>query len=385
MTRPTASRRSAVSPFIVMDMLRAANEIEARGDRVVHMEVGQPGGPPPERVVEAAQRALAQGALGYTEALGMPALRERIAHHYREAYGLTVAPERVIVTTGSSGAFVLAFLAAFDVGARVALPEPGYPAYRNILAALEIEVVPFPVSPASRWAPTAADVARLAGEAPLHGILVASPANPTGTMMGPDEMATIIAECERRGIWFISDEIYHRLTYGRQEVCALAHSDDVIVINSFSKYYCMTGWRIGWMIAPERLVRPMECLAQNLFISPPALSQHAALAAFEASEELDARRAVYARNRELLLNELPALGFSDLAPADGAFYIYANVSRFSNDSHDFARRMLAEAGVATTPGADFDGTNGAHYLRLSFAGTHDDMIEAVRRLKDWLA
>lgn len=384
MKRPEPSRRSAVAPFLVMDMLRAANRIEAGGDNVVHMEVGQPGGPPPRRVVEAARTALDSGMLGYTEALGMPALRERIARHYREAYGLAIAPERVIVTTGSSGAFVLAFLAAFEAGARVALPEPGYPAYRNILGALGIEVVPFAVSAASRWAPTARDIARLAEAGPLHGILVASPSNPTGTMIAPRELAAMTAECRRRGMWFVSDEIYHRLTYGVTQVCALSSDDDAIVINSFSKYYCMTGWRIGWMIAPERLVRPMECLAQNLFISPPAISQYAALAAFEASDELDARREVYAQNRDLLLDELPRLGFTDFAPVDGAFYIYTNVSRYSNDSLEFARAMLREARVAATPGADFDTSNGGHYLRFSFAGSHADMVEAVRRLRAWL-
>lgn len=384
MTQRQPSQRSAVSPFLVMDMLRAANEIEAGGESVIHMEVGQPSGPPPKRVLEAAQAMLAKGSIGYTEALGMPALRERIARHYREAYGLDVPAERVVVTTGSSGGFIISFLAAFDVGARVALPEPGYPAYRNILSALGIDVVPFALKETDRWAPTAASLGAVADAHDIDGVLIASPSNPTGTMIESSEMRRIAQECAARDIWLLSDEIYHRLTYAFDADCALSFNDDAIVINSFSKYYCMTGWRVGWMVVPERLVRTLECLAQNLFISAPALSQHAALAAFEATEELEQRRDVYARNRELLLNELPGLGFEDFTPVDGAFYVYANVSRFSNDSFEFAEKMLREAGVAATPGADFDAENGPHYLRMSFAGSHDDMVEAVRRLRDWL-
>ena len=378
------SNRSNVAPFIVMDMMRAANQAEARGERIVHMEVGQPSAPPPRKVIEAAEAALKADRIGYTEALGLPALRERIAAHYRDAYGLGIGPERVVVTTGSSGAFVLAFLAAFDHGARVALPVPGYPAYRNILASLGIEVAPIHTRAENRWTPTLDDMRRCAGEGAVSGLLLASPANPTGTMIERSALANLARHCAETGAWFISDEIYHRLTYGLEETCALSVSDDAIVINSFSKYYCMTGWRIGWMIVPPSLVRPVECLAQNLFISPPTLSQHAALAAFEATEELDERRKVYAANRKLLLSELPAIGFEEFSPVDGAFYIYANVSRFSNDSFDFARKMLKEAGVAATPGADFDDVNGAHYLRLSFAGSTAEMEEAVSRLKTWL-
>lgn len=367
-----------------MDMLREANRIEAEGGDVVHMEVGQPSGPPPARVAEAARRALEAGRIGYTEALGLPALRARIAAHYGEAHGLNVDPARVVVTTGSSAGFVLAFLSAFDHGARVALPVPGYPAYNNILAALGLEVVPIHTAAADRWAPRPEEVMRFARERAIDGLLVASPANPTGTMIDRRTLAGLAEACAEAGLWFISDEIYHRLTYAMAETCALAVHDDAIVINSFSKYYCMTGWRVGWMVVPDRLIRPMECLAQNLFISPPALSQHAALAAFDAHEELDARRAVYARNRELLLAELPKIGFSEFTPVDGAFYIYANVGAFANDSFDFARRMLSEIGVAATPGADFDARNGHRYIRFSFAGTTSEMEEAVSRLGSWL-
>ena len=384
MSKIPPSDRSNVAPFIVMDMMRAANQAEARGEKIVHMEVGQPSAPPPRKVIEAADAALKTDRIGYTEALGLPVLRERIAAHYGEAYGLEIGPERVVVTTGSSGAFVLAFLAAFDHGARVALPVPGYPAYRNILASLGIDVAPIHTSAQNRWTPTLDDMRKCAEEGALSGLLLASPANPTGTMIEPGALADLARHCAETGAWLISDEIYHRLTYGAQETCALSVSDDAIVINSFSKYYCMTGWRIGWMIVPPGLVRRVECLAQNLFISPPTLSQHAALAAFDATDELDERREVYAANRELLLAELPGIGFEEFSPVDGAFYIYANVSRFSNDSFDFAQKMLKEAGVATTPGADFDDVNGAHYLRLSFAGSTAEMEEAVSRLKTWL-
>jgi len=378
------SDRSNVAPFIVMDMMRAANQAEARGERIIHMEVGQPSAPPPRKVIEAAEAALRTDRIGYTEALGLPPLRERIAAHYRDAYGLDIGPERVVVTTGSSGAFVLAFLAAFDHGARVALPVPGYPAYRNILAALGIEVAPIHTRAENRWAPTVDELRQCARDGGVAGLLIASPANPTGTMIARDALESLARHCSETGAWLVSDEIYHRLTYGMDETCALSVSDDAIVINSFSKYYCMTGWRIGWMIVPPSLIRPVECLAQNLFISPPTLSQHAALAAFDATEELDQRRTVYAANRELLLAELPGIGFEDFSPVDGAFYIYTNVSRFSNDSFEFAQKMLKEAGVAATPGADFDDVNGAHYLRLSFAGSTAEMEEAVTRLRRWL-
>lgn len=384
MTPPEPSRRSEVAPFLAMDMLREANAREADGEHVVHMEVGQPAGPPPAQVVEAASAALAAGNIGYTEALGIPALRARIARHYGEAYGLDVVPSRVVVTIGSSAGFILSFLAAFEHGARLALPVPGYPAYDNILTALGIEPVHIHTTADSRWAPTPEHIARAAGEGALAGLLVASPANPTGTMIDAAALERLCGECADRGMWFVSDEIYHRLSYSLDEACALSFNDDAIIVNSFSKYYCMTGWRIGWLVVPERLVRPMERLAQNLFISAPALSQHAALAAFDASEELNARRAVYARNRELLLERLPELGFTEFTPVDGAFYIYANVSGFANDSSDFARRMLAEIGVAVTPGADFDADNGHRYVRFSFAGSTDEMEEAVKRLKSWL-
>ena len=387
MPKPTASDRGArVAPFIAMDMMREANQLEASGSDIVHMEVGQPSSAPPRSVIEAAKAALDIDRIGYTNALGLPSLRERISKHYADTYGLAVPPERIVVTTGSSAGFILAFLAAFEPGARLALPMPGYPAYKNILAALDLELVELETSPRTRWAPDVDDIRRLAGqpEGPISGVLVASPANPTGTMLSPAAVKEMAQTCQDTGIWFISDEIYHGLVYGMDQACALSYSDDAIIINSFSKYFCMTGWRIGWMIVPEELIRPVECLAQSLYISAPTLSQHGALAAFDAVEELEAHKQMYARNRQMLLNELPGIGFSEFPPVDGAFYLYADVSRFTNDSFEFAGKMLREIGVATTPGADFDAARGQRYIRMSFAGSEAQMVEAVNRLRAWL-
>lgn len=379
------SRRAArVAPFLAMDVLAAAAVKERRGEAVVHMEVGQPSAPAPRAVLAAAQAALAGGRIPYTEALGIAPLRERIARHCAEAYGVAVAPERVVVTTGSSAGFVLAFLALFDAGARVAIAEPGYPAYRSILQALDLEPVPLRLSAEDGFVPTPALVRAAQAGRPLAGLLVMSPANPSGTMLDPVGLAELGRTCRALNLAFVSDEIYHGLTYGVPAATALASEPDAVIINSFSKYYCMTGWRIGWMVVPERLVRPIERLAQNLYISAPYLSQVAALAAFDAVEELEAVKADYARARALLLNELPGLGLGDVHPADGAFYLYADVARLTNDSAEFCRRMLAEAGVAATPGLDFDPVDGAHHLRLSFAGGEAAAAEAVRRLRGWL-
>jgi aspartate/methionine/tyrosine aminotransferase len=297
---------------------------------------------------------------------------------------VALASERVVVTTGSSACFVLAFLSLFDPGARVAITAPGYPAYRNILEALGLEPVVIPLARADGWIMTAAAVERAHAEKPLKGVLAMSPANPSGTMIGRDALGDLGRTCRRLGLWFVSDEIYHGLTYGAPAATALASDDDAVVINSFSKYYCMTGWRVGWIVVPERLVRPIERLAQNLYISPPYLSQVAALASFDGVEELEAVKEGYARNRALLLEELPRIGITDMHPVDGAFYVYADVARFTNDSIAWSRRMLEEAGVAATPGLDFDAAEGSHYLRLSFAGSETDCREAVRRLKAWL-
>ncbi len=375
------AERGAIDPFIVMDVMRAANERVATGANVLHLEVGQPATPAPRGVLAAAKAALDGDRLGYTDALGLAALRQRIADSYHEIYGLSVDPARVVVTTGSSGAFVLAFIAAFEAGDRVALASPGYPAYRNILRALGVEVVNLELEAASGFQPTLADLDAVAE--PLDGLIVASPANPTGTMLSPAALAELAVGCEARGIRLISDEIYHGITFGERATSALASSERSIVINSFSKYYSMTGWRLGWMVVPPDLSRAVECLAQNLYISPPALSQRAAIAAFDCREELDGHVVRYARNRTVLMERLPKAGFGTLAPADGAFYLYADVSKMTNDSLSFCRRMLAEINVAATPGVDFDPGRGSRWIRFSFAGSTEDMAAAAERLIAW--
>ncbi len=382
---PAVSRRSQIASFVAMDVLRAANERASEGHDVIHMEVGQPGTPAPRVVREAVKLAVERDLLGYTEALGIPPLRERIARHYQEAYGVAVSPSEVIVTAGSSAAFVLAFLALLDEGDELLMPEPGYPCYRNIASALGITPRPVPVGEAERWMPSPPmlDVYLARGGAP-RALLFASPANPTGTALAGDALAGLCAWGDAHGVALISDEIYHGLTYAAPAQTARACSGKAIVINSFSKYYSMTGWRVGWMVVPEDLVRTIERLAQNLYISPAAISQVGALAAFDATEELEANKAVYAANRDLLLMELPRAGLSRLAPADGAFYLYADVSHLTDDSRAFARRMLEETGVAATPGIDFDPARGAQFLRFSYAGSTEAMAEAAKRLRQWL-
>jgi aspartate/methionine/tyrosine aminotransferase len=382
---PGPSRRSQISPFVVMDVMRAANDRAAGGADVIHMEVGQPGTPAPRLVREAVKTAVDRELLGYTEALGIPRLRERIARHYREAYGVDVSAAEVIVTAGSSAGFVLAFLALMDDGDRLLMPEPGYPCYRNIARAFGIEPVAMPVGDGERWMPSADMLARYARDGGLaEALLFASPANPTGTALTDAALAELCAWCDAQRLTIISDEIYHGLTYAAPAQTARAYSRKAIVINSFSKYYSMTGWRVGWMVVPPELVRPIERLAQNLYISPTAISQAGALAAFDAVEELEANKAVYAANRDLLLEELPRAGFAKLAPADGAFYLYAEIGHLTGDSRDFARRMLEETGVAATPGIDFDPARGGRYLRFSYAGPTASMAEAAKRLRGWL-
>ncbi len=379
----SSSRRSDVPPFMVMDVMAAAARIEAAGGRVIHMEVGQPAAPAPSTAITAARAALG-GPLAYTEALGIPSLRKRIARHYQEQYGVTVDPGCVVVTTGSSGGFILAFLALFESGDRVALANPGYPPYRHILSALGCAPVLIETSAQTRWAMTPAALIAEHRRRPLKGVVIASPANPTGTMMDAAALAELIRAVEAEGIRVISDEIYHGLDYAFAAETAVRLSPSAVVINSFSKYFCMTGWRVGWMIAPEPLVRPIERLQQNLAISVPTISQIAGEAAFDGRAEMEAVKHGYEENRRLLLEGLPKTGLDKFLPVDGAFYLYADVSRFTNDSLDFAKRMLEEAGVAATPGLDFDPVRGKQFLRFCYAGSAADMREAVERIGAWL-
>jgi aspartate/methionine/tyrosine aminotransferase len=372
------SSRGAVDPFIVMDVMEAARAAEATGRSVIHMEVGQPGTPAPARARAALARAMDAGALGYTVALGLPELRARIARLYGDWYGIDLDPGRIVVTAGSSAGFILAFTSLFYRGDRVAIGDPGYPSYRNILRALDLVPVGIATGPEQRFQPVAGDLGP-----DLAGLLVASPANPTGTMLARSELAALIGRAADLGLAFISDEIYHGIQYGARAVSALEISDEVYVINSFSKYFSMTGWRIGWMVVPEAHVRRVERLVQNLFICAPHASQVAALAALDASEELDANLAVYRANRALMLEGLPKAGFGRIAPPDGAFYIYADVSEMTGDSHALCAQILREAGVAVTPGLDFDPGRGRGTLRFSYARSTADIAEGLSRLQAW--
>ena len=377
-----SSRRGTVDPFIVMDVMEAARQAEQSGRSIIHMEVGQPGTPAPEAARHALASQLEQGeAMGYTVALGLPELRKRIADLYRTWYGLELNPERVVITPGSSGAFILAFSSLFDTGARVGIGAPGYPSYRQILKSLDLVPVDLPTSDATRLQPVAADFATL----DLQGLLVASPANPSGTMLDRGALTGLIVAAQAQDAAFISDEIYHGIEYEKKAVSALEITDDCYVINSFSKYFSMTGWRVGWMVVPESHVRRIERLAQNLFLCAPHASQLTALAAMECDDELQANLAVYTENRRLMLEQLPRAGFDQIAPPDGAFYVYADVSAFTDDSLTFAREILDGAGVAVTPGLDFDPERGHKTLRFSYARSTEDIREGLRRLQDFMA
>jgi len=381
----TPSLRSEVPAFMVMDVMAATARIEEAGGRVIHMEVGQPAAPAPTTAIEAARAALASGRLSYTETLGISGLRARIARSYHERYGVEVDPQCIAVTTGSSAAFTLAFLALFEPGDRVAVALPGYPPYRHILSALGCTPVLIETGEATRWAITPDMLIAEHRKAPLKGVLVASPANPTGTMMPGQSLRELIAVAESEAISFISDEIYHGLDYAFPSETAAKFSDSALIINSFSKYFCMTGWRIGWMVVPSALIRAIERLQGNLAISVPALSQIAALAAFDGCDEMEAVKHGYEENRRILLAGLPRIGFDKILPVDGAFYLYADVSRFSRDSLEFAKSMLAQTHVAVTPGVDFDPLAGRRFIRICYAGSREEMQEALDRVGKWLS
>ena len=375
------SSRGAVDPFIVMDVMEAARQAEEAGRDIVHMEVGQPGTPAPAAARDALARAMRDDALGYTVALGLPALRQRIARLYGDWYGVDLDPARVVVTPGSSGGFILAFSALFDAGDRIALGRPGYPSYRQIMRAMNIEPVEIAARPENRLQLVPEDLQGIA----YDGLMIASPANPSGTMLDRPALSALIGAAQGRGAAFLSDEIYHGLEYENRAVSALEISDDVCVINSFSKYFSMTGWRVGWLVMPEANLRQVERLAQNLFICAPHAAQVAALAAMDATEELEANRAVYAENRRLMVDGLKAAGFDRIAPPDGAFYIYADVSDLTDDSRAFAAEILEQAGVAVTPGLDFDPDRGAGTLRFSYARGTAEISEGLTRLARFMA
>ncbi|CUH66670.1 Aspartate aminotransferase [Thalassovita gelatinovora] len=375
------SRRSQVDPFIVMDVMEAARAAEEAGRNIIHMEVGQPGTAAPKGARQALTRQMAEDAMGYTVALGLPELRKRIARLYGDWYDIDLDWNRVIVTPGSSGAFLLAFTALFDTGDRIGIGEPGYPSYRQILTALDLVPVGLSASPQNRLQPVPADFSGL----DLQGLMVASPANPSGTMLSKPAMEALVSACRDNDIAFISDEIYHGIEYEAKAVTALEVTDNCYVINSFSKYFSMTGWRVGWMVVPEDHVRVIERLAQNMFICPSHASQIAALAAMECGDELEANMAVYRENRRLMLEGLPKAGFTKIAPPDGAFYVYADVSDLTSDSRAFAAEILEKAGVAVTPGLDFDPLRGAGTLRFSYAQATAEIVEGLTRLELFMA
>ena len=382
------SIRANVEPFYAMDVLAKASQMVKNGENVDFLCVGQPAAAAPKYALEAARRFLKSGIISYTDASGHRDLRQRLAKMYAKRYGLNIDEERFFITTGSSAGFNLAFLSLFNPGDRVVIASPGYPAYRNILKALSLEAVEIQTKAENRWCISPQELEAVHREKPVQGILIASPANPTGTMMTPQALKVLLGRCHELGIRFISDEIYHGLTYPQdnhvEEACALQFDDRAIVINSFSKYYCMTGWRIGWMVLPKALVRPIERLAQSLYISAPELSQIAALHTLDGDDEMECVRQGYAKNRKLLLDRLPKLGFGEIMPIDGAFYAYVDASALTNDTMEFAYRILDEVKVAITPGKDFDTINGHRYMRFSFAGSHDTMISALDRLEKML-
>ena len=375
------SNRSNVDPFIVMDVMEAARKAEKSGKNIIHMEVGQPGTPAPKLANDSVKKQIQSNNFGYTVALGLPELRSRISKLYGEWYNLDLNPERVIITTGSSGAFILSFATLFDQGNRVGIGSPGYPSYRQILKAQSLIPIDIKTELQNKFQPTPDDVK----SNNLNGLLVASPANPTGSMLDKPSLEKLIVNCEENDVSFISDEIYHGIEYETKSISALEITDNCYVINSFSKYFSMTGWRIGWMVVPEEHVRQVEKVSQNLFICPPHVSQIAALAALDAKDELNENVNVYKKNREILLKELPEAGFTTFSPPDGAFYIYVDISKFSTDSLNFCKRVLDEAGVAITPGLDFDQKRGSSTIRFSYARSTEDIIEGAKRIKKFMS
>ena len=377
------SKRSDVDPFIVMDVMESARIAEEKGKDIIHMEVGQPGTPAPKIAKDYITNEINKNNLGYiaTVSLGLPALRTKISKLYGDWYNLDLNPNRIVVTTGSSGAFILSFSALFDSGDRVGIGSPSYPSYRQILKSLSLETVDIQTKLQNRFQPVPEDITNNN----LNGILVASPANPTGSMLDKQSLENLINTANENNVSFISDEIYHGIQYENNPTSALEITDNCYVINSFSKYFSMTGWRIGWMVVPDDHVRQVERLSQNLFVCPPHASQVTALASLDANEELQSNVEVYKKNREILLEELPKAGLKKFSPPDGAFYIYVDISEYSNDSLAFCKKVLDEANVAITPGIDFDQKRGNSTIRFSYARSTKDIIEGAKRIKDFMS
>ena len=374
------SKRSKVDSFIVMDVMESARKAESKGQHIIHMEIGQPGTPAPKIAKEYLSKKIHSNNLGYTVSLGLPELRKKISKLYGEWYNLDLNPERVVVTNGSSGEFILSFTSLFDSGERVGIGSPGYPSYRQILKSLDLVPVDIQTEMQNSFQPIPTDIEKNN----IKGLLVASPANPTGSMLDKQSLKNLITTAKENNVSFISDEIYHGIEYEKKATTALEITDDCYVINSFSKYFSMTGWRVGWMVVPESHVRQVERLSQNLFICPPHASQITALAALDASEELEQNVNIYKKNREILINELPNMGFKKFSPPDGAFYIYVDVSKFTNDSLEFTKQILDKVGVAITPGLDFDQKRGNKTIRFSYARSTEDIIEGTKRLKKFM-
>ena len=374
------SKRSEVDPFIVMDVMESARIAELKGKKIIHMEVGQPGTAAPKIAKDYVIKEILNNNLGYTVTLGLPELRDKISKLYGEWYNIEVSPERIVVTTGSSAAFILSFSSLFDVGDRVGIGSPGYPSYRQILKSQSLIPIDIQTEIQNKFQPIPEDIAKNN----LDGLLVASPANPTGSMLNKNSLEKLINAAKENGVSFISDEIYHGIQYENKPITALEITNDCYVINSFSKYFSMTGWRIGWMVVPENHVRQVERLSQNLFICPPHASQITALAAMDSKEELEQNIKVYKKNRELLLKGLPKAGFKTFSPPDGAFYIYVDISEFSNDSLKFCKQILDSVGVAITPGLDFDQKRGKTSIRFSYARSTEDIIEGINRIQRFM-
>ena len=376
------SKRSEIAPFLAIDMLTKSNTLKSKGRDIIHMDVGEPGFNTPKHVLEYAKTIIDKKKIGYTESIGIPELREKISNHYKLWYNEEVKSNSIAVTAGASGAFVLTLLALFDPGDRIAIMTPYYPAYVNALKALNLDIVFLRGKNKSGYQPTLEMLESIKGT--IKGIVVASPANPTGSILKNKQLIDLAKWCKQNNIKIISDEIYHGIEYGKLSETLLHYNSDAIIINSFSKYFSMTGWRLGWLIAPKNIINTIEKLSMSLFLCAPTFSQLIAVKALEDYEILNNNVLIYKKNRDLLINFFEDMGFNKYAPADGAFYLYLDVSKITDNSTNFAIRLLKEAGVSSTPGADFDHNLGNKFIRFSYGGTHKEIVEGTKRIYNWL-